>query len=126
MTLRELTWPLAVLAATEYTEWKRPLLAHVHHDGKISPGFLVRVGGVHSLPLFTISTITYKAVVNAPAERADTVQCVHSPIFLLYPYMYSVVLTVLKNPFGQFTPIDLDQSVSGCDSVVQSNRFHAL
>jgi hypothetical protein len=36
-------------------------------------------------PSFTVSTITSKAVVYAPADRADTL-----PIFLLYPYMYSV------------------------------------
>ncbi len=36
-------------------------------------------------PPFTIFTITYKAVVYAPAERADTV-----PLFLLYLYLYSV------------------------------------
>jgi hypothetical protein len=32
-----------------------------------------------------LSTITDKAVVNAPAERADTL-----PPFLIYPNMYSV------------------------------------
>jgi hypothetical protein len=36
-------------------------------------------------------TITYKVVVYAPAERADTL-----PVFLLYPYMYSVVLNTIK------------------------------
>ncbi len=51
-------------------------------------------------PPFTLSTIIYKVVVYAPAERADTL-----PRFLLYPYMYSVVskvsslseLTILKS-----------------------------
>jgi hypothetical protein len=38
------------------------------------------------LPPFTISTITYKVEVYAPAERARTL-----PLFLLYPYMYSVL-----------------------------------
>jgi hypothetical protein len=42
---------------------------------------------------FMISTIMYKVVVNAPAERADTL-----PIFLLYPYMNSVVMTVVMSP----------------------------
>jgi hypothetical protein len=37
-------------------------------------------------PLFTISAITYKAVVYNPAERADILS-----LFLLYPYMYSDV-----------------------------------
>ena len=40
-------------------------------------------------PPFTISTITYKVVLYAPAERAGTL-----PLFLLYPYKYSVVHTM--------------------------------
>ncbi len=47
-------------------------------------------GGVERLPLFTISTITYKVVVYA--QRADTLL-----LFLLYPYMYSVSLSRLKH-----------------------------
>jgi hypothetical protein len=50
-----------------------------HHDGKFSPAWW-------EWECFTISTITYKVVVYDPAERADTL-----PLFLLYPYMYSVV-----------------------------------
>jgi hypothetical protein len=47
---------------------------------------LVRVGGAsHPLSLYLPSR-TYKVVVYTPAERADTL-----PLFLLYPYMYSVV-----------------------------------
>ncbi len=38
---------------------------------------------------FPISSITYKVVMYAPAERADTL-----PPFLLYPKMYSVVMPV--------------------------------
>jgi hypothetical protein len=34
---------------------------------------------------FTISTITYKVGVYAPAERADTLPLLH-----VYPYIYSV------------------------------------
>jgi hypothetical protein len=41
-------------------------------------------GGGAGHPPFTLSTITSKVVVYAPAERADTL-----PLFLLYPYMYS-------------------------------------
>jgi hypothetical protein len=41
---------------------------------------VVRMVGA-SPPLFTISTITYKVVVYAPAERADT----HSPSFYSTP-----------------------------------------
>ncbi len=47
------------------------------------------VGGSASPPPLTISTITYKVVVYAPAERTDTL-----PIFLLHPYTYSVVSSV--------------------------------
>jgi hypothetical protein len=48
------------------------------------------VGGAPPPP-FTISIITYKVVVYALAERADTL-----PLFLLYHYMYSVV-AILTN-----------------------------
>ncbi len=43
-------------------------------------------GGVCTPTRFTKSTITYKDVVYAPAEGADTL-----PLFLLYPYMNSVL-----------------------------------
>jgi hypothetical protein len=43
-------------------------------------------GGGARPPFFTIATITYKVVEYAPDERADII-----PLFLLYPYMYSVV-----------------------------------
>jgi hypothetical protein len=52
---------------------------------------------------FTISTVMYKVVVFAPAARADTLL-----LFLLYPYMYSVLDTVAlqvtlanPSPFGK-------------------------
>ncbi len=45
--------------------------------------------GVARPPPSTISTIRYKAVVYVPAERAETL-----PLFLFYPYMYSVVHTI--------------------------------
>ncbi len=41
-------------------------------------------GGVHAPPFHG----SYEVVVYASAERADTL-----PLFLLYPYMYSVVAT---------------------------------
>ncbi len=47
---------------------------------------LVRVGGA-GRPPFSIST---KVVVYASAKRADTL-----PLFLLYPYMYSVDMTTV-------------------------------
>jgi hypothetical protein len=43
--------------------------------------------GVGCTP-FTISSITYKVVVYTPSESADTLS-----LFLLYPYMYSVICT---------------------------------
>ncbi len=42
-------------------------------------------------PPFTISTITYKVVVYALAERADTLH-----LFLPYPYIYSVGKTARR------------------------------
>ncbi len=39
-------------------------------------------------PPFIISTIMYKVVMYAPAERENTL-----PLFLLYPFLYSVVWT---------------------------------
>jgi hypothetical protein len=48
---------------------------------------------------FILSTITYKVVAYAPAERVDTL-----PLFLLYPYINSVVVTrcsgLYKGAFG--------------------------
>jgi hypothetical protein len=46
-------------------------------------------------PPFNISTIIYKFEVYGPAERADTL-----PLFLLYPYMYSVVYTTKEQPIN--------------------------
>jgi hypothetical protein len=43
-------------------------------------------GGFHALLLSLSLQSPSKVVVYAPAERADTL-----PLFLLYPYMYSVV-----------------------------------
>jgi hypothetical protein len=60
----------------------------IHHDGKIIPR-LVRVRGARP-PTFTLSTITREIVVYALAERTDTL-----PLFLLYPYKYSVASILL-------------------------------
>ncbi len=74
--------------STEFREWQWPL-SGVHSimmEKSAKP--VVRVGGARPPP-FTLSsiyhTITSKVVVYAPAERADAL-----PLFLLYPYMYSV------------------------------------
>jgi hypothetical protein len=48
-------------------------------------------GGCTPIPFHYISTITYKIVVYTPAERADTL-----PLFLLYPFVYSVFTPVPK------------------------------
>jgi hypothetical protein len=73
------------VAATEYTEWHSngPFLANIVME-KLAQA--VEGVGVARPPPLTISTITYKTVVYAPAERADIIL-----LFLLYPYMYSVV-----------------------------------
>ncbi len=46
---------------------------------------------MHAHPLSLYSTITYKAVVYAPAGRGQ----LHSP-YLLYPYMYYVSTSVAE------------------------------
>ncbi len=46
------------------------------------------MGGARPPP-FTVSTITSKVVVYSPAERAGLL-----PLFLFYPYMYSVSDTI--------------------------------
>jgi hypothetical protein len=45
-------------------------------------------GGGARPPPSTLSTITYKVVMYAPAVRADTL-----PLFQLYPYKFSVVVS---------------------------------
>ncbi len=42
-------------------------------------------GGVGTPSSFHYTTIIYKVVMYAPADKADTL-----PLFLLYSYMYSV------------------------------------
>ncbi len=59
------------------TEWQRPL-SGVH---SIIPFQAGEGGGCKPTPPFALFTITYKVVVYAPSERADT----PPPLFLLYP-----------------------------------------
>ncbi len=73
----------------------------------------MRVGGGARPPLFTISTITYKVVVYAPAERAESV-----PLFLLYPYVLcapqykpQIYCTATPTP-SQLEPVFLVQQYS--------------
>jgi hypothetical protein len=63
-----------------HTEWQLPL-----HGGKISP---VCCRGVHAHPPFTLPSRTKLWCTLHAAERADTL-----PLFLLHPYMYSVIKT---------------------------------
>jgi hypothetical protein len=74
---------LLATLATEYTGWQWPL-SDVH-TSMIEK--LAQAGEGERTPPFTISSITYKVVVYAPAERADTL-----PLLLLYPYLYSMTL----------------------------------
>ncbi len=70
-----------------HTEWQWSL-SSVHSimmEKSAQPG----EGGGALPPPFTISTITYKVVVYAPAEKADTLI-----LFLLNSYTYSVVQTL--------------------------------
>ncbi len=75
-----------VIPETEYTEWQRPLSGiHSIMMEKLAQGGEGGAGGARPPPC-NISTITYKVVAYAPAERAYTL-----PLFLLYLYMYSVI-----------------------------------
>ncbi len=82
------------VGSTEYTEWQGHFLTYI-------PSLMEKLAlagegwGLHAHP-FSISTITYKVVVYALAERADTL-----PLFLLYLYMYSVGETG-KNPLSEY------------------------
>ncbi len=83
---------MEVAENTESTEWQWPV-SGVHSIMMVkSAPCLVKVGDARPPP-FTLSTITSKVVVHAvpstPAERADKL-----PLFLLYPYMYSVAESI--------------------------------
>jgi hypothetical protein len=69
-----------------HREWQWPL-SGLHSIVMVKSAQLGAGGGARTPP-FTLTTITSTIVVYAPAERADTI-----PLFLLYPYMYSVVPT---------------------------------
>ncbi len=74
---------------TEYTEWQRPLAGV--HSIMMEKSAQAGEGGVARPPPLTISTITCKVVVSAPAERADAFL-----LFLLYPLMHFVVVNVIQ------------------------------
>jgi hypothetical protein len=71
---------------TEFSQWQRPL-SGVHFIMGVKSAQADEGGGARPT-LFTLSTITYKVVVYAPAKRTDTLL-----LFLLYSHMYSVVTT---------------------------------
>ncbi len=75
----------------EYTEWQRPL-SRVYSNMMEKLAQAGERGGARPPP-FTVPSITYKVVVYAPAERADAL-----PLFLLYPFMYSVFPPVVLIP----------------------------
>jgi hypothetical protein len=72
---------------TDYTEWHWPLsgIHTFHHVGKISPAWF-GWGGARPSP-FTLSTIKQSCSVRSSREG----RCCDLPLFLLYPYMHSVV-----------------------------------
>jgi hypothetical protein len=91
---------LAALLPMQY-EWQWPL-SGVHSIMMVKSARSGEGGDARPLP-FTLSNLTSKVVVYAPAERAYTL-----PLFLLYPYMYSedenfigimLKVKVMKNDF---------------------------
>jgi hypothetical protein len=79
------------LSHSVHREWQLPL-SGVHSimmEKLAQPG----EGGRCRPSPFTLSTITYKVVLYAPAEREDTL-----PLFLLHLYMYSVLLALPQPP----------------------------
>ncbi len=87
--------PFAMFPVTLISHWTLPQITHKWQRPLSGVHFIMRVKSAQAdecegarPTLFTISTITYKVVVYAPAKRTDTL-----PLFLLYPHMYSVVTT---------------------------------
>jgi hypothetical protein len=77
---------------------------------------------VHGLPLSLYLPITYKVVVYAPAEQADTLH-----LFLLYPSMYSVANTyaitfLARHPSTQSLQLPLAET----DTSSQINNFFSI
>jgi hypothetical protein len=70
-----------------HTEWQWTISGV--HSIMMEKSALTRKVGVARLPTFTLFTITYKVAVYTTDERADTL-----PLFHLYPYMYSVRLSM--------------------------------
>ncbi len=77
-----------------------------HHDGKIS---LVWWGwGVHDQPPFTISTIAWNVCPRWDGR--------YTPLFLIYPYIYSVAVTRTQ-------PEPVFVNVYGAQQSILRNRF---
>jgi hypothetical protein len=79
-----------------HTEWQRPL-SGVHFIMMAKSALTGEGRECTPLPFHsTVVTVTYQVAVYAPAERADTLPYA-LPLFHLYPYMYSVICTILHN-----------------------------
>ncbi len=76
-------WPQSTHRTAMGTFWRK-----FHHDGKISPAWCG--WRVHGPPPFTLSTITSKVVVYVSFSWEGR----YTPLFLLYPYMYSMILAI--------------------------------
>jgi hypothetical protein len=87
-------WVLRGIIHRVHTEWQLPLSGV--HSIMMEKLAQAAEGGVAPPSPFNISTITYKVVVYAPAERADTL-----PLFLFYPYIYSVVSSIHEYMLSQ-------------------------
>jgi hypothetical protein len=79
-----------------HTEWQWQLSA-VHYIMMVKSAQPSVAGDKRPPPFTIISTVTFKVVSYAPAERADTL-----PLILLYPCMNSVVLPHNLNPNNFF------------------------
>ncbi len=64
-------------------KWRR-MLSGVHSIMMEKEPRLVKVWGVHAHPPFTISSITKKVAVYAPAESADTLPFISTPMIERY------------------------------------------
>ncbi len=88
---------MCTVLPTEYTEWQRPLSGvHFILMEKSTQTGEGGDGGCTPTPFYHIYYYVQNCGLYAPAERADT-----PPLFLLYPYMYSVILPVPRTPLSE-------------------------
>ncbi len=74
--------------------------------------------GCTPTPFHFVSTITSKVVVYAPTERADT-----PLLFLLYPYKYSVALSLKETRECARSPLPHTHAMDMCTYVHMSYQF---